>query len=155
MNRIRRNVVVAGRNDLALGVVEMLRRVLNSHWLSVGVFEGVPDHIEPITVRELCCFIPLIRRKPDRLTTASPFDLDATNTGDWVAVPRLRISRAEAAHVKTNLQVPHTFALKPPTRFVGDDYVLSGYFGPAPHFGIEIIKRRTDLFFNGARARQY
>src|ERR1700687_5952281 len=98
-------------------MIEMLRRVLNSHWLSVWVFERVPNHIEPITVRELCSFIPLIRRKADRLTTASALYLDTMNTGDRIAVACLRISRAEAAHVKPNLQMPHTFALEPTTRF--------------------------------------
>ena len=49
----------------------------------------------------------------------------------------------------------HTLALEAPTRFVGNDYIFGGYFRLAPHLGIEIIERRTDLFLHGARARQY
>src|SRR5580700_4831194 len=139
MNRIRRNVIVASRNNLALGMIEMLRRVLNSHWLSVGVFQRVPNHIEPITIRELCCFIPLIRRKADWLTTASALYLDTTNTGDRIAVACLRISRAKAAHVEPYLQMPHTFALEPPARFVSNDHILGGNFRHAAYFWVEVI----------------
>ena len=86
-------------------MIEMLRRVLNPQWLGGGIVERTPNYIEQIIVCELRCLVPLIRREADGLTTASAFDLNATNTGHRITVPGLRISRTKAAHIKTNLQM--------------------------------------------------
>src|SRR5579864_428558 len=147
-NCLGRDVIVACRNDLPLGMIEMLYRVLNPQWLGVGIVERTPNHIKPITVCELRRLVPLVRREADWLATAAALDLDATNAGDRVTVPRLRIGWAEAAHVKSNLQVTYALAFETTACLVGNHNILSGYFTFASNFRVEVVKHGPDLLFD-------
>jgi len=153
--RIRVNVIVTGRNDLALGMIEMLRRVLNPQRLRVRVVEWVPNHIEPITVCQLRCLVPLIRREADGLPSTAALHLDSADTSNRITIASLWIGRADTAHIESNFQVPYALTLEPTGSLEGDDHILSGHFAFAPHFRVEIVEGDTDLLFDGACRREY
>ena len=147
--RVGRNVVVACRDNFPLGMVEMLRRVLNPHWLRVWIVERIPNHIEPIAVSELRRLVPLVRREADGLAAPTPFDLDAADAGDRVTVAGLRVSRSEAANVKTDLQMPDTLALESSP----DSWAITTSSAAISDLrrtsGSRSSSAATDLLFNG------
>ncbi len=55
---------VAGRDDLPLGVLQPLGRVLDDGYLRIRA-ERVPDHVEPVRRAKLLGFVPLVRRQDD------------------------------------------------------------------------------------------
>ena len=77
-----RYVIVTGRNDLALGMIEMFHWVLNPQWFGVGIVERIPNHIEPIAVRQLRRLVPLVRSESDGLTALTPRDHHKTSPID-------------------------------------------------------------------------
>jgi len=91
----------------------------------------------------------------NRLTALTPFDFNTPNPGDRITIASLWIGRADTAHVKPNLLVPNALALETTTCFIGDDDILRGYFAFAAHFRVKVVEDGANLFFNGARAREY
>src|SRR3989337_4060241 len=77
------------RDDLPLRVVEVDGRILYADQVGF-LIERIPDHVQPVGLRELLGLVPLVGRQPNRLAAHTALHLDTLDLNlsrDGVADP--------------------------------------------------------------------
>lgn len=119
----------------------MFYRITNSEWRWVSLPQWIPNNVEPVAVTELRRLVPFVCRQPNRVSTRSTFDFDATDSSHGVAITGLRIGRTKAPNVKTDFQVTHSLTLPTPSGLVCHNQVFGSFLGTLPQQRIDILGR--------------